>query len=174
MNYDLRRLRLLGLIERLNGTNAYAVTNAGIRAAVFITSPGTACSPRRSNRIDLPRCSRSVGPSPPSTTASTPTSSTPDWARQLETCHMVPRSEPQEELDTPILIVVMARSRTATLTWHSSRAIDFSNYSYAQRHPRLGALVWHSLNSSSEICPRSYRMLKVEQGLCNDPQVIDR
>ena len=37
MSYDLRRLRLHGLIERRPGTNSYALTPEGIRVAVFYT-----------------------------------------------------------------------------------------------------------------------------------------
>ena len=37
MSYDLRRLRLHGLIERLPGTHRYTVTNRGFRLAVFLT-----------------------------------------------------------------------------------------------------------------------------------------
>jgi hypothetical protein len=37
MSYDLRRLRLHGLIERSPGTNYYALTSEGIRVAVFYT-----------------------------------------------------------------------------------------------------------------------------------------
>ena len=37
MSYDLRRLRLHGLIERTPGTNCYTVTPEGIRVAVFYT-----------------------------------------------------------------------------------------------------------------------------------------
>ncbi|HWD09545.1 MAG TPA: hypothetical protein VHA57_10665 [Actinomycetota bacterium] len=37
MSYDLRRLRLHGLIERLPGTNTYVTTPDGIRVAVFFT-----------------------------------------------------------------------------------------------------------------------------------------
>jgi hypothetical protein len=37
MTYDLRRLRLHGMIERLAGTNTYRVTTEGIRVAVFYT-----------------------------------------------------------------------------------------------------------------------------------------
>jgi hypothetical protein len=37
MSYDLRRLRLHGLIERMPGTNSYTVTPEGIRVAVFYT-----------------------------------------------------------------------------------------------------------------------------------------
>lgn len=35
MSYDLRRLRLHGLIERIPGTNTYRTTPQGIRVAVF-------------------------------------------------------------------------------------------------------------------------------------------
>jgi hypothetical protein len=37
MSYDLRRLRLHGLIEKIPGTNTYRTTAEGIRAAVFYT-----------------------------------------------------------------------------------------------------------------------------------------
>jgi hypothetical protein len=37
MSYDLRRLRLHGLIEKIPGTNTYRTTPEGIRAAVFYT-----------------------------------------------------------------------------------------------------------------------------------------
>ena len=37
MSYDLRRLRLHGLIERSPGTNYYTLTSDGIRVAVFYT-----------------------------------------------------------------------------------------------------------------------------------------
>ena len=35
--YDLRRLRLKGLIERIDGTNTYLVTPYGRRIAIFLT-----------------------------------------------------------------------------------------------------------------------------------------
>jgi hypothetical protein len=37
MGYDLRKLRLQGLIEKIPGTNTYSTTPEGIRAAVFYT-----------------------------------------------------------------------------------------------------------------------------------------
>lgn len=37
MSYDLRRLRLHGLIENIPGTNTYRLTSEGIRAVVFYT-----------------------------------------------------------------------------------------------------------------------------------------
>jgi predicted MarR family transcription regulator len=38
MTYDLRRLRLHGLIERVVGTHRYTVTPIGLRVAVFYTT----------------------------------------------------------------------------------------------------------------------------------------
>jgi hypothetical protein len=37
MTYDLRRLRLHGLITRVPGTNTYTLTPEGLRVAVFFT-----------------------------------------------------------------------------------------------------------------------------------------
>jgi hypothetical protein len=37
MSYDLRRLRLHGLIERLPGTHRYTVTDRGLKTAIFLT-----------------------------------------------------------------------------------------------------------------------------------------
>jgi len=37
MGYDLRRLRIHGLIEKIPGTNTYGTTPEGIRSAVFYT-----------------------------------------------------------------------------------------------------------------------------------------
>jgi hypothetical protein len=37
MTYDLRRLRLHGLIERIPGTHRYTVTDHGFRIAIFLT-----------------------------------------------------------------------------------------------------------------------------------------
>lgn len=37
MSYDLRRLRLHGLIQRIPGTHRYTVTDQGFRLAVFLT-----------------------------------------------------------------------------------------------------------------------------------------
>ena len=37
MSYDLRRLRLHGLIQRLPHSNTYQLTSEGIRVAVFYT-----------------------------------------------------------------------------------------------------------------------------------------
>jgi hypothetical protein len=37
MSYDLRRLRLHGLIERIPGTHRYTITDRGLRIAIFLT-----------------------------------------------------------------------------------------------------------------------------------------
>ena len=37
MNYQLRRLRLHGMIERTPKTHRYCVTTMGLRAALFFT-----------------------------------------------------------------------------------------------------------------------------------------
>lgn len=36
-SYDLRRLRLKGFIERIDGTNTYRITPHGLRIAAFFT-----------------------------------------------------------------------------------------------------------------------------------------
>lgn len=38
MTYDLRRLRLHGLIERIPGSHRYPVTDFGLKAALFLVS----------------------------------------------------------------------------------------------------------------------------------------
>jgi hypothetical protein len=64
MSYDLRRLRLKGLIERIEGTNAYRITPDGQRFAVFYTKPTPQPAPTpsrsRSGSAWLPRCGRAV------------------------------------------------------------------------------------------------------------------
>jgi hypothetical protein len=64
MTYDLRRLRLNGLIRRLPHTNRYVLTADGIRIAVFYTKvynrllvPLTAANQSRHRRTSAP-CSR--------------------------------------------------------------------------------------------------------------------
>jgi len=56
MSYDLRRLRLHGLIERIAGSHRYRVTDFGFRAALFLT--------RSYNRLLRPGLSV-LGASPP-------------------------------------------------------------------------------------------------------------
>ena len=57
MSYDLRRLRLKGLIERVEGTNAYRITPDGQRFAVFYT--------KLHNRLLRPLMAADQPPSPP-------------------------------------------------------------------------------------------------------------
>ena len=58
MSYDLRRLRLHGLIERLAGTHRYRLTESGLRVALFFT--------RTYARVLRPGLSQVMSPSPPS------------------------------------------------------------------------------------------------------------
>ena len=57
MTYDLRRLRLHGLIERLPHTNTYQLTSDGIRVAVFYT--------KLANRLLSPLLEADQPPAPP-------------------------------------------------------------------------------------------------------------
>jgi hypothetical protein len=57
MSYDLRRLRLHGLIERVPKTHRYHVTDLGFRAALFLT--------RSYNRLLRPGLSAITPPQPP-------------------------------------------------------------------------------------------------------------
>jgi hypothetical protein len=57
MTYDLRRLRLHGLIERIPGTHRYRVTELGLRAALFLT--------RLHNRLIRPGLAQTCGHDPP-------------------------------------------------------------------------------------------------------------
>ena len=58
--YDLRRLRLKGLIERVDGSNTYRVTPHGLRVSAFFTQLATrVVVPALTDLADLAR------PSPP-------------------------------------------------------------------------------------------------------------
>jgi len=57
MTYDLRRLRLNGLIRRLPHTNRYVLTPDGIRIAVFYT--------KISNRLRIPLTAADQAQAPP-------------------------------------------------------------------------------------------------------------
>ena len=74
MTYDLRRLRLAGLIYRIEHTNRYVLTPDGTRFAVFYTKLTTGCSapswPPTSHRHPP----SSARPCTPSTSTSTTTS----------------------------------------------------------------------------------------------------
>jgi hypothetical protein len=60
ISYDLRRLRIHGLIERIPGTFRYQVTRAGIRQALFLT--------RLTRRLLIPGLAQLTDPSPPAPT----------------------------------------------------------------------------------------------------------
>src|SRR6185312_2537101 len=74
MSYDLRRLRLHGLIQRLPRSNRYVLTAEDIRVAVFYTKLHNRLLRRSSAPTDQPRHSTSAAPSPPSNAAWTTTS----------------------------------------------------------------------------------------------------
>ena len=57
MTYQLRRLRLHGLIERLPGTHRYRVTDTGLRSALFLT--------RAYSRLIRPGLAELTDPDPP-------------------------------------------------------------------------------------------------------------
>jgi hypothetical protein len=85
MTYDLRRLRLAGLIRRIDHANRYALTPDGIRVAVFYTKVHNRllrpCLPPTRPR---PR-PNSAPPCAPSTSTSTNTSAARASARTRET-----------------------------------------------------------------------------------------
>ena len=76
MTYDLRRLRLAGLIRRLPRTNRYVLTDDGIRIAVFYT--------KVYNRLLVPLTAANQPQAPPSLRAdlSTITRHVDDYANR--------------------------------------------------------------------------------------------
>jgi hypothetical protein len=68
MTYDLRRLRLAGLIRRLPRSNRYTLAADGIRIAVFYTSSTTGCW----SRSPPPTCAPRWPPSPATSTTTPP------------------------------------------------------------------------------------------------------
>ena len=60
ITYDLRRLRIHGLTQRIPGTFRYQVTPPGIRQARFLT--------RLTHRLLIPGLSQLTDPSPPAPT----------------------------------------------------------------------------------------------------------
>ena len=97
MTYDLRRLRLHGLIQRVPHTNTYVTTPAGLDSESPSSTPRStiACSVLCSVRTDLPHPRSSVGPWPPSTALLPATSQEHASRLQLETCHNVTRLGPR-------------------------------------------------------------------------------
>ena len=99
MTYDLRRLRLHGLIERVPHTHTYPLTPDGIRVAVFYTKlHHRLLRPLLDAPTNHPHPPNSAAPSPPSTAPSPTTSPTPDSAPPPETCHNVSSSSHRAEL----------------------------------------------------------------------------
>jgi hypothetical protein len=84
MSYDLGRLRLNELIERLGATNTYLLTPDGQRVALFYTKIHTGCCARFSQRTPRPHRPSYATPSPPSTGTSAPTSTMPASAAPPE------------------------------------------------------------------------------------------
>ena len=93
MTYDLRRLRLAGLIRRIEHTNRYVLTPDGIKVAVFYT--------KLHNRLlrpllaaDQPQAPARTPRTPcaPSTSTSTTTSPAPGSAKPRENLTQTSRS----------------------------------------------------------------------------------
>ena len=92
MTYDLRRLRLAGLIRRIEHTNRYVLTPDGIKMAVFYT--------KLHNRLLRPLMAADQAQAPPdcarpsasSTSTSTTTSPAPGWEKPRENLTQTSRS----------------------------------------------------------------------------------
>jgi hypothetical protein len=92
-SYDLRRLRMKGLIVRLEHSNTYVLTPDGVRVAVFYT--------KVHDRLLRPLLAADRPPAPlpsgrpyaPSTTPSTTTSTTPESPPE-NSAHLSIRDEP--------------------------------------------------------------------------------
>ena len=88
MTYDLRRLRLKGLVIRLPHTNRYTLSEPGIRFAVTYTKLG---------RRVLPRYSRPINPRPPPSSVK-PSGSSTTTSRTISNMHVsssLPENLPQ-------------------------------------------------------------------------------
>ena len=100
MSYDLRRLRLHGLIVRLPRSNTYVATPEGIRVAVFYT--------KLQRKLLLPLLNADPHPAPLELrrALSQIERSVADYientriGERRETCHTVKRPQPQEGLST--------------------------------------------------------------------------
>jgi hypothetical protein len=98
MTYDLRRLRLHGLITRLPGTHTYITTLQGLRVAAFYTKLG--------DRVLEPLLAADHPPAPIEVRRALATLdcavgeyvTNAALALQHETCHNVTTSSPQERL----------------------------------------------------------------------------
>ena len=97
MSYDLRRLGLHGLIEKIGNTNTYHPTTEGIRVAVFYTKTRDRLLDRSSTQATnhQPPSSFDV-PSNKSNAASTTTPPNPDSAQQHKNSSSLRGLRPQE------------------------------------------------------------------------------
>ncbi len=84
-SYDLRRLRLKGLIERVDGSNTYRVTTHGLRVSAFFTqlatrssSPLSQISPTWRDPLHQHHA-HSPPPGEPTNASSTTQSARPGW-----------------------------------------------------------------------------------------------
>src|SRR5680860_859193 len=107
MSYDLRRLRLHGLIELIPHTNTYRPTPEGIRAAVFYTKlrgrllgPLLDAGDQPPAPIELRRALTTIDKTSP------PTSPTPDSERPHENSSQDSGAPPPrdlgQDLDVPV------------------------------------------------------------------------
>ena len=102
MTYDLRRLRLHGLIEKIPVTNTYATTEEGIRVAVFFT--------KLDNRLLTPLLDAHAPPAPvepnkrsaPSTCRGRLRDECVPWSYRLEPVTTPRVSDPKEFYGRPI------------------------------------------------------------------------
>ena len=84
MTYDLRRLRLHGLIQRIPHTNTYTLTPEGLRVAVFYTKLQDRLLRPLLEADKPPAPLDSAAPSPPSNTSLATTSPTRGWPGRLK------------------------------------------------------------------------------------------
>ena len=84
MSYDLRRLRLHGLIKRTPGTNTYTLTPEGIRVASSTPKSTPGYSGRSLRRTSPPRRSNFAAHSPPSSGSSALRYQRPTRSRRLK------------------------------------------------------------------------------------------
>lgn len=112
MTYDLRRLRLHGLIERVPKTNTYVLTPEGLRVAVFYTKlHGRLLRPLAPPPTNRQPLSSYAAPWPPSIVSSPTTSTAPASGLPRETCREVQEPGPQEDLAARGSSAPTARSR---------------------------------------------------------------
>ena len=92
MTYDLRRLRLAGLIRRIDHTNRYVLTPDGTRFAVFYTKLHNRLLRPLMAADQPPHPRRSARPCTPSTSTSTTKSPTRGSAKPRENLTQTSRS----------------------------------------------------------------------------------